>query len=102
MQSWIDLFLNGLELSKNGNRSSYLPDRSFQSCKVIPSSPMYYDSLESGWKKISSQMFTVRYQQDKGVVLEVSFLYPSYSLAKMIGIRTKLSGPGISVVMSYT
>jgi len=99
MQSWDDLFLIGFDLSNNGSAKNYVGD-SFQSCKVIPGSPMYYDSLESGWKRISSEIFTVRFKQYKGIWLEVSFLYPSYSLARMRGTRTKLSGPqGFSVVI---
>lgn len=68
--SWKDLFLNGVDLSNNGNRSNY--DSGFQSCKVMPGSPMYYDNLGSRWKMILPEIFTVRFDQSYGIVLEVS------------------------------
>ena len=78
MLSWRGLFLNGFDLSKNGTDSYYVSNR-FKSCKVIFGGPMYYDSLESKWKRIPSKIFTVSFQTAHGIVLEVSFFYPRYN-----------------------
>jgi len=76
-----ELFLNGFNLATNGSRYNYL--YGFQSCEVIPRSPMYYDSLEERWKSICSDIFTVRFDTiTNGIILEVRFFYSSYSFGK--------------------
>ncbi len=71
--TWKELFLNGFDLRKNGTHSYYV--KGFQSCKVIHGSPMYYDSLDKRWKQICSEIFTVRFNIDKGIILEVSYFH---------------------------
>ena len=82
MLSWKGLFLKGFNLSSSGRGSYYFSNPGFQSCKVMPGSPMYYDNLGSRWKRILSEIFTVRFQSNLGIVLEVRLhdyvLYPRY------------------------
>lgn len=92
MLTWQGLFLHGFNLSNNDSQDYYLQNTSFQSCKVMPGSPMYYDNLGRRWKGILSEIFTVRFQQFKGIFLEVS-LHVHF----IQGAMTRLSGPGFSV-----
>lgn len=80
MVSWKYLFLYGFDLSNNGIGNSPFRNASFQSCKVMPGSPMYYDNSGNTWKRILPEIFTVRFDQYSGIFLEVSLhvLYPRY------------------------
>ena len=78
---WTELFLNGFNLTTSGRKENYLAD-DFQSCGVIPRSPVYYDSLEERWKRICSEIFTVSFQKGPGITLKVRFFYAWYSFGK--------------------
>ena len=81
LSNWTDLFLNGFNLRTSGSHKNYIPD-DFQSCEVIPRSPVYYDSLEERWKRIYSEIFTVSFQKGPGITLKVRFFYAWYSFGK--------------------
>lgn len=78
--SWKEFFLNGINLATSGRHENYVTG--FQSCEVIPRSPMYYDSFVERWISICSEIFTVRFETGPGIILEVRFFYARCSFGE--------------------
>ena len=77
LTSWQYLFLYGFILGSSGSGSYRSTNfTSFQSCKVMPGSSMYYDDLGRRWKTILKEIFTVRFGYNE-VFLEVRWYIQS-------------------------